>query len=201
MQYFITGTDTGIGKTHVTVQLAKHWIEQGEMVCVLKPVATGCTNHAGRLVSDDTLSYERLLSSSASVYEGWSFEPPISPHLAASQVKCDLTAHEIAQWCQTTWAKHTGVCLIEGAGGLLVPLNETETWIEVIRLLHIPVVLVVGIKLGCLNHALLTAEVFQSHGISVAGWVANHVDPDCLFPEALVETLRSKLPWPCLLEC
>jgi dethiobiotin synthetase len=173
-QYFITGTDTGIGKTYVTAQLAQNWIKQGEEVCVLKPVATGCiyssaksTPHLGRLISEDALTYERLLPPSSAVYEGWTFEPPISPHLAARQVNCPLTAQEIAHWCQTKWTKHTGVCLIEGAGGLMVPLNEEETWLEVIRLLQVPVIFVVGIKLGCLNHALLTASVLQTYGIQV----------------------------------
>jgi dethiobiotin synthetase len=198
--HFIIGTDTGIGKTHVTCQLAKKWIKQGKVVKILKPIATGCTYINDRLVSEDTLRYEKTLTSPSSTSEGWAFEPPVSPHLAAELSGTPVFAQDIANWCNAQWQLQDEIRFIEGAGGLMVPLNDHETWLDVIRLLNIPVILVVGIRLGCLNHAILTSEVLQARDIQIAGWVANHMDISCLYPERLIQTLKAKFYFPCLME-
>lgn len=198
--YFVTGTDTGIGKTHVTGILAQTLIQQGEQVRVLKPIATGCMDQSGGWVSEDKVRLETLLSPAAQIYEGWTFEPPVSPHLAATLAGQCLSAQEVASWCQQQCQTHEGSVLIEGAGGLLVPLNDSETWLDVLKLLQIPVILVVGIRLGCLNHAMLTASVLQAHEIAIQGWVANQMDPTCLYPAALIQTLKQTFSFSCLME-
>ncbi len=198
--YFIIGTDTGIGKTHVSCQLAKKWMQQGKVVKILKPIATGCTYINERLVSEDTLRFENTLTLPSKAVEGWSFEPPVSPHLAAELACMSLSAQDVVNWCNAQWQPQDEVRIIEGAGGLMVPINENETWIDVLSLLKIPVILVVGIRLGCLNHAMLTSAVLQAHHIQIAGWVANRIDNACLYPERLIQTLKAKFNFPCLME-
>ncbi|MCX7114900.1 MAG: dethiobiotin synthase [Gammaproteobacteria bacterium] len=171
--FFITGTDTNIGKTHVMCELIRAALSQQQRVLALKPVASGCIQQAGQWVSEDVLQYDAVLGG-ASLRTPWAFEPPIAPHLAASAVGVELCAEDIATWCLEAIQKQpVDTVLIEGAGGLLVPLNAHQTWVDVIHLLNIPVILVVGLRLGCINHALLTEAVLLANQCQVEGWIAN----------------------------
>lgn len=195
--YFITGTDTDCGKTYVVCQLLD-WINQQHQSTAqaLKPVASGCYKREGRLVSEDVLQLQQHNHDPEQVISQWLYEPPISPHLAARKKGDDLTVKKIAQFCEG-FSSYDHL-LIEGAGGLFVPLNDKETWLDFLKKTGIPVILVVGIKLGCINHALLTDEVLRMHGISCFGWIANHLDASVLYPDEIIGTLMNKMTMPFL---
>lgn len=208
---FITGTDTNVGKTHVTINIAKQALEQQRKVNILKPVATGCVHlqqfassvafgkrSNEKLYSEDILKYKSINHANLSTHEGWSFKESVSPHIAAKLNNINLDANTIALWCKQKIKNSPDLVLIEGAGGLLVPLNMNETWLDVLKILQVPIILVVGIRLGCLNHALLTTNVLLANQLPFVGWVANMIDPNCLYPELILETLKQKIPVPCL---
>lgn len=172
--YFVTGTDTGIGKTTVSCALLRAFAAQGNSVVGMKPVAAGCRREGDVLVSEDV---ELLLgASTVSPEPGWvnpyAFEPPIAPHIAAEQagVPIDLARiHAAFKKLQT----QADIVVVEGVGGFCVPLNPREDTADMAVMLGLPVILVVGIRLGCLNHALLAAEAIAWRGLKLAGWVAN----------------------------
>ncbi len=193
-RYFITGTDTDCGKTYVTTQLLK--CVQASVA--IKPIASGCDEIRGELVSSDALQIQNNCSLSLDQINPWRFKSPISPHIAAQQQNIRLSAQQIADYCLNLESKDHQTLFIEGAGGLLVPLNETETWVDFLKLTQIPVVLVVGMKLGCINHALLTATVLKTNGICCAGWIANCIDPQMQVLSENIETLRNKMDFPLL---
>lgn len=181
-RYFVVGTDTDCGKTYVTCQLMKHWRQQGHRVRALKPVASGSRVLSdSRLVNDDVLQLEAHQTPFKPPFAGelckWMFKPAIAPHLAAESVGVRLSASDIAAFCRMPFEDNVDAVLVEGAGGLMVPLNERETWLDVLRLSGMSVILVVGMRLGCINHALLTDYALNSHGIDCVGWVANCFDP------------------------
>lgn len=195
--YFITGTDTDCGKTYVTEQLLKFFPESA----ALKPVASGCEYINGELVSEDALRLQKNnLLHEVQTINPWSFTSPVSPHLAVElDNKPLLKVDEIVSYCQNYYKYSTAKrVFIEGAGGLLVPLNSHETWIEVLKKLNIPVILVVGMKLGCINHALMSELTLHVNKIHCIGWIANCVDSDMLARDQNINTLTSKLKSPLL---
>lgn len=173
---FVTGTDTGVGKTHICCQLLTEAAKQGKKTLGLKPLAAGAEQTAAGLRNSDALALQEA-SSVRLPYEQvnpFCFAEPIAPHIAAAQHGVVLSAALIAHQIQTVISDtDADFVVIEGAGGWRVPLNDTETLADVVKLLQLPVILVVGMKLGCLNHALLTAEAIQSDGLALAGWIAN----------------------------
>lgn len=193
-RYFITGTDTDCGKTYVTNQL-KHYFPKA---AAIKPIASGCIEVDGQLVSEDALSLQKHSQFSLDEINPWRFKPPVSPHIAAREAGALVTCQDIARFCMQWHAPGVETLLIEGAGGLMVPLNEEETWIDFLKLTQIPVIVVVGMTLGCINHALLTASVLEMHQIECAGWVANCLDPEMLFLDENKSTLINKIKWPLL---
>ncbi|MDX1838308.1 dethiobiotin synthase [Legionella taurinensis] len=195
--FFITGTNTDCGKTYTTCQLIDFYRRQGRQVLALKPVATGCVTENGDLYSEDA----RLLKHHAGSNEDnshWLFEPPISPHIAAAKAGTDMDARAILDYCLTKALTGPDLLLIEGAGGLMVPVNAKETWIDFLTLSQIPVILVVGMRLGCINHALLTAAVLKAHAIPCAGWIANCLDEHMLCLDENLHTLRETMGMPYL---
>lgn len=190
-RYFILGTDTDCGKTHVTCQLIDFLKENQQRVHAIKPVASGCV--AG--VSEDVLALNTHLGhlSEGDEKRFWRLIRPISPHLAALEEGVALSTHLIAEACQQQPSVDLDYLLIEGAGGLMVPLNAHETWIDFFILTKIPVILVVGIRLGCINHALLTNFAMRSHGIECVGWVANCLAPNELAVPEIIQTLTEKM--------
>jgi dethiobiotin synthetase len=197
--FFITGTDTGAGKTWITCHLLQAAALDGKQTLGLKPVSAGSTQTVDGLRHNDAL----LLQHSSTVklpYEDinpYCLADPIAPHLAAQQTDVTLRAADIAQQVQRVIdGTSADYILIEGAGGWRVPLNSHETLVDFARLLDIPVIMVVGMKLGCINHALLTAETIRADGITLAGWVANDLGQPMPKLSENVATLEAWLPAP-----
>ncbi len=195
--YFVAGTDTGVGKTLVTAALLRTARAHGLRARGLKPVAAGCVRSAQGLVNDDALL---LLEHSGDARLGYAqvnpvaLEPAIAPHIAAAEVGLRLSAAELAGHVRALAdAGAADVLLLEGAGGWYVPLNERETMADIARLAGWPVILVVGMRLGCLSHALLTAEAVRGAGLALAGWVANAVDPQMQRLAENIATLDERL--------
>lgn len=191
-RYFITGTDTGCGKTQVTCELLRTAQGQQRKTIALKPVASGSGD------DDDLRRLQQAQPNIAVNLCPWHLSLPVSPHLAARHDNQLLSAKTIANFCTHPQWDDYDMVYIEGAGGLMVPLNEQETWLDFLQLSQIPVILVVGMRLGCLNHALLTASVLRAEHIPCAGWIANILDPEMLLLEENIQTLIQKLPWPLL---
>jgi dethiobiotin synthetase len=195
-RYFVTGTDTAVGKTLVTAALLLNAREFGLRAVGVKPLSAGCTRVNGQLVNDDAL----LLQRHASVVLDYArvnpvaLEPAIAPHIAASRAGVVLDAAALAAHVSRVDAEGHDVVLVEGAGGWLVPLNGHESMADLATWLGYPVILVVAMRLGCLNHALLTAAAIESAGLTLAGWVANTTGPAMdAFDENLL-TLEERLP-------
>ncbi len=197
-KYFIVGTDTGCGKTYVTCKLMQHLQNIGHTVRAIKPVASGCNMVADKLVNEDVdniLQHDLTGANYADVC-GWLFREPIAPHIAANDENVKLQASEIAKFCKRKELDNFDYVIIEGAGGLMVPLNSQETWLDLLHILQIPVIVVVGMRLGCINHALLTMEVLNTHSIKSAGWVANCIDPNMLRLDDNINTLKQSIDLP-----
>lgn len=194
--YFITGTDTEIGKTHATCALLARAAADGLRAVALKPVAAG-TEADG--VNDDV---RRLMAASPVTLDSrtvnpWLFSEPISPHIAARHAGTEITLPPITASFRTASAQ-ADLVLVEGVGGLYAPLSDTLSQPDLIRALDIPVILVVGLRLGCLNHALLTVAALKSEGCTLAGWIGNLVDPGFQAQADNIETLRQRIAAPCL---
>ncbi len=194
---FITGTDTGAGKTLVASALLRAFAHSGLRAVGMKPVATGCRAEALDRANEDVAALLAASNVHAAIdlVNPYCFEPAIAPHLAAQQAGYCISLAHIRD-CYLALAGLADRVVVEGAGGLLVPLGPREDWGDLVKLLDLPVVLVVGMRLGCLNHALLTAEAIRSRGLPFAGWVANRIDPGMPYFEENLETLRRKLPAP-----
>jgi dethiobiotin synthetase len=195
--YFITGTDTGIGKTLVACALLRAFSRQGLRAVGMKPVASGCTSNTQDDRNEDVAA---LLSASnvcmpVDLVNPFCFGPAIAPHIAARQTGAAISLARIRD-CYSSIADKADRIVVEGAGGLLVPLNEREDFGDLVQELGLSVVLVVGMRLGCLNHAFLTAEAIHNRGLHFAGWVANRLDPALSFFDENVQTLRERLPAP-----
>ncbi len=199
--FFITGTDTGVGKTHVAAMLLRAAALSGFRALALKPVAAGAQagkNH--RLENEDALA----LAAAANCHQTYDqvnpfcFEDALSPHIAAINAGADIALADLVAACKTTLNISHDFGVIEGAGGWRVPINGTETMADLAQKLGFPVVLVVGMRLGCLNHALLTAEAVLADGLNLRGWVANELTPDMAAFEENVTTLQVRLPCPLL---
>lgn len=197
--YFITGTDTEIGKTVVSAMLIRYFIGRGEQVIGMKPVASGAKPVTNQLQNDDAMQLIKASNVSADydLVNPYCFEPPIAPHIAAQQQGTEISVATIQQSYQQLANKSDRV-IVEGVGGWQVPLNETQTVADLAKTLSLPVILVVGIRLGCLNHAMLTAQSILATGCVFAGWVANEVQPETAFVEENIQSLVNRLPAPML---
>ena len=198
--FFVTGTDTEVGKTFIAASLLNIARQRGLRCAGIKPIAAGCKRQDGALVNDDALA---LMAASGAgldyrTVNPVALEPAIAPHIAAAQAGVKLSAGALAESCRPVLAADYDFVVIEGAGGWFVPLNDRETLADLCIDLNLPVILVVGMKLGCLNHALLTVASVTDAGLKIAGWVANSVAEEMPFLEENVRTLRSRLAAPCL---
>lgn len=199
-QFFITGTDTDAGKTVVTAGLLTAANQRQLSTLAMKPVAAGCESTASGLRNDDALQLQAAMSIQMP-YEQVNpvaLAPAIAPHIAARQAGKHLQVSQLAGYCRGGQTHPADLFLVEGAGGWLVPLNQTETLADLARELQWPVILVVGMKLGCLNHALLTVQAIARDGLELAGWVANCKEPGMAEQEANIQTLQQVIPAPCL---
>ncbi len=197
--WFVTGTDTGIGKTFVSVALMHALRARGLTVLGMKPVAAGCRATADGLHNDDALMLQEAGSLPLDYAEvnPYAFEPPIAPHIAARQAGISVDVAAIADRVDALGTRADCV-VVEGVGGWRVPLSERADVAALAAALGLPVILVVGLRLGCLNHALLTAESIERSGVELAGWVANLVDPHMVSVAENVQDLMLRLAAPLL---
>lgn len=197
--YFVTGTDTEVGKTHVAAALLYAWRKEGLSVGAMKPVASGCrvTPEGLRNGDAETLIAQCSRTPSYQAINPYAFEPPIAPHIAAAETGVTIDLESLVGQARQL-AGQVDRFLVEGVGGWLVPLSDSATTADLAKRLGYPVLLVVGVRLGCINHALLTAAAIAQQGMTLAGWIANGVDPDCARPEAIVDTLQARLSAPLL---
>lgn len=197
---FVTGTDTDVGKTFIAAALLRLARARGLRCVAVKPVAAGCEWRDGELVNDDALALLRA-SASGQRYRAANpvaLEPAIAPHIAAREAGVSLRLEHLAARCRETLAAEHDFALIEGAGGWFVPLADSATLADLCAALAARPVLVVAMRLGCLNHALLTAAAVAAAGLTLAGWVANCPGAPMPRLEANVATLRARLDAPCL---
>lgn len=200
LSFFVTGTDTEVGKTTITSALLQLAKQQGLSTLGLKPIASGCQQEKGQWVNDDALQLMKASSISVpySDINPIALEPAIAPHIAAEQAGVTVDLGELYQHSLRMQKQAADLLLMEGAGGWLLPLNEQQTLADLCVMLKIPVILVVGMKLGCLNHALLTSHVIRQSGLRLAGWVANQMVPQMEAYDENIKTLVQRLPAPCL---
>lgn len=197
--YFVTGTDTEVGKTLSSCALLHALRARHARVVGMKPVAAGATHTNARWLNDDVLAL-RAASSLAVPPEldnPYCFPDPLSPHIAAARVGQGVSVDVLLARYQALAALADAV-VVEGAGGFIVPLSATHTSADLAQRLALPVVLVVGLRLGCLNHALLTQEAVAARGLRLAGWVANRIDPAMQAQDDNIATLQARIRAPML---
>ncbi len=198
--FFVTGTDAAVGKTLIAAALLQAARARGLSTLGMKPLAVGCAETAQGLCSEDVL----LLREHSSIEVPYAMSNPVclrlagEPHVAAQQEGRRLDAGRLEGFCRAVLMQRAGLTLIEGAGGWQVPLNNRQTLADLAKLLRHPVILVVGLRPGCINHALLSARAILADGLPLAGWVANQIDPDMAFVQQSIDAIAQRLPAPCL---
>jgi len=197
---FIAGTDTGIGKTYLSCALLRALRDEGLRALGMKPVASGCERTREGLRNEDALA---LIASSDprpddySLCNPYAFEPAIAPHLAAKDAGIDIDFSKIES-AYAHLAARADCVVVEGVGGWMVPLSDSLEAADIPRRLNLPVILVVGLRLGCINHARLSARAILDDGCELLGWIGNCVDPQMQRRDDNLATLRASLPAPCL---
>ena len=189
--FFVTGTDTEIGKTFVSALLIQLLVKEGLKVIGMKPIASGAKNIDGILKNEDALTLINA-SNVTSDYKNinpYIFEPAISPHIAAEEVGVEIELTKIKKDFNLL-EKKSDVVIVEGVGGWHAPLSLHTTVADLAEELQLPIILVVGLRLGCLNHALLTAQAIRQSGLPIAGWIANHVEENFSSAEKNIDTLK-----------
>lgn len=199
---FIAGTDTEVGKTFITQALINALLHCEEQVVGLKPVASGAVLEAGQWRNEDGLKIHKLSKKSPgfeqisySDINPLCFEPAIAPHIAAQEVGVELSIAELNSLLKFPDSEYL---LVEGAGGWLTPLNDSETYADWVEQKGMDVILVIGMKLGCLNHAMLTVRDIERRGLKLRGWVANFVFGDMNRSEQNLDWLKKNISAPCL---
>lgn len=194
---FVTGTDTGVGKTYVAVALLRALAAAGVRAVGMKPVAAGVD--AGARTNADVEALRRAGNVDAPPGERnpYAFAPPIAPHVAAARAGVPIDLDRIAE-AYARLAARADVVVVEGAGGPLVPIDGGHDMLDIARRLRLPVVLVVGVRLGCLGHALAAELAIRMRGLSLAGWIANRIDPAMEAADDSVAALAARLPGPCI---
>ena len=197
--YFVTGTDTECGKTLVTLGMMYLYKTTGYRVAGMKPVASGSRPTPRGLRNEDAVHIQHQASDMVDygLINPYAFEPAIAPHLAASAAGIRLQV-DVIEACYRQLAEASDRVLVEGVGGWRVPLGADWGVAELARALGLPVILVVGVRLGCINHGLLSVESILDSGCRLAGWVANRVDPEMLEPEGSIEALARLIEAPLL---
>lgn len=197
--FFITGTDTDVGKTWVAAGLLRALRNRGYTTAAMKPVACGSVVTPEGLRNEDALLLVQYASNRFpyEVANPYVYTTPTAPHIAAKIADRRIDIGLIEE-CFNTLAASVDYVVVEGVGGWQVPLNERETTADLAVALGLPVILVVGLRLGCLNHALLSAESIVRHGLKLAGWVANTVSPDFQYAREYKEALRERIAAPLL---
>lgn len=194
---FITGTDTGCGKTRISCALLRALVAEGTMAVGMKPVATGASLLNGILVNEDVEALRAASPVEVPLRDmnPYLFEPPCAPHIAAqaAATKIDMARIESAF---SACKRKSDVVVVEGVGGWCVPLGD-DLWLsDLAAVLGLPVLLVVGVKLGCINHAVLTASAIRQTDRPLVGWIANVIEPELLATEEIIACLTANIPAP-----
>ena len=195
--FFVTGTDTGVGKTLVACALLRGYANRGLRAIGMKPVAAGAARNGDRLVNDDVMALRAAGSATVGgeLVNPYCFAPAVAPHIAAAEAGVEIELDRIVRAYHALAAAGDRV-IVEGAGGFRVPLGPRLDTAQLAAALGLPVVLVVGMRLGCLNHALLTVEAVRASGLVLAGWIANHIDPVMSRADENVAALEERLAAP-----
>lgn len=197
--YFVTGTDTGVGKTLVASALVHLHARRGLRAAGMKPVASGAFHDGQRWRNEDADALEAAANVSLphELVNPYLFRSATAPHLAAAEEGRPIDIDHLES-CYRRIAAAAEVTIVEGAGGFMVPLDGRHDTSDLAARLGLPVILVVGIRLGCISHALLTQQAIRARSLTLAGWVANRVDPDEAYAQAMVESLRQRIAAPLL---
>lgn len=197
--YFVTGTDTGVGKTLMSCALLHALARRHPRVVGMKPVAAGLVQTPDGWDSEDAIALRAASTVRVppALDNPVRLPDPLSPHLAAERAGTRIDIPHLVA-CQRELAQHADAMVVEGAGGFLVPLSPEHTGADLAQALGLPVLLVVGLRLGCLNHALLSAEAIRARGLPLAGWVANRIDPGMAAADDNIAFLRQRLGAPLL---
>ena len=197
---FITGTDTDVGKTVVACGFLAAANQQGLRTAAIKPVAAGCEVTEQGMTNSDALQLQAAASHKLSYQQinPVALEPAIAPHIAAAEAGVRMSASRLVGYCRGVSLLPVDMVIIEGAGGWRVPINSRETLADVAQELECAVIVVVGMRLGCLNHALLTMEAIRRDGLQIAGWVANILDTEMPRLQENIDTLKQLINEPCL---
>ncbi|MEQ1668644.1 MAG: dethiobiotin synthase, partial [Sulfuriferula sp.] len=195
MSFFVTGTDTDVGKTLIAAALLHVLADRGLRVVGMKPVAAGC--EAGVWHDVAALQQASNVDAPLAWRNPYQFNPPIAPHLAAAQAQVNMEL-TVMQAAYAELSQLADVVVVEGAGGFFVPVNATQTLADFAQLLNLPVILVVGMRLGCINHALLTVAAIQACGLPLAGWVANCMVADMPMLNDNIQSLMRRIDAPLL---
>jgi dethiobiotin synthetase len=200
LKIFITGTDTDAGKTYISTGILNVFNKHNYSTLGVKPIASGCELHNGVLHNADALALQQA-SSIKLPYQKinpYAFEPAIAPHIAAQQIHCDISVDKLIKRTEEALHYPADLCLVEGAGGWYVPLNDKETMADYVKATDLKVILVVGIRLGCINHAILTHKAIENDDIPIAGWIANCIIPQRVEHNEIILALKKWLTSPCL---
>lgn len=198
--YFITGTDTHIGKTTIACALLAKAQQQGFSTLGVKPIASGCNMSNDGLRNSDAL----LLQAHSTIKVPYQeinpvcLAEPLSPHIAAKRANKRLSINQLVGYTRATLSHKPQFAVVEGAGGWRVPISDRELLSALPKELKLPVILVIGMRLGCLNHAILSTEAIAKDGLQLAGWVANCIDPNMAALDENIQTLKGILAAPCL---
>ncbi|KXV15711.1 dethiobiotin synthase [Caballeronia megalochromosomata] len=197
LSFFVAGTDTEIGKTFVSSALLHGFARAGLRAAAMKPIASGAVERDGVLHNDDAdqLDAAATVALPNEIRTPFMMREPIAPHIAAAREGITLNIARIVEAHRFAMTQ-ADIVVVEGVGGFRVPLDDTRDTADLALALNLPVVLVVGMRLGCISHALLTVEAIASRGLTLAGWVANRVDPDMLYPDENIATLRQRIDAP-----
>ncbi len=197
--FIVTGTDTNVGKTYIAKALVGHFAQQGFKALGMKPVAAGAELVEGRLLNSDVAELVKSGNVVADIelINPYVFASSIAPHIAAEQSGVEISLDKI-KIAFDALQQQADVVVVEGAGGFRVPINRQETMADLAVKLNLPVILVVGIRLGCINHALLTVGSIRAAGLTLVGWVANRTDPSMQAKDENVATLKAMIKAPCL---
>lgn len=197
--YFVTGTDTEIGKTWCSLGLIARLQQDGHTVAAMKPIASGCAGTPAGLRNDDALKLQAQASliHPYALVNPYAFEPAIAPHIAAQESGQEIELDHIIG-CHSQLASGSDVTIVEGVGGWQVPLNQRDNVSDLAAALGLPVILVVGLRLGCINHALLTAESIRASGCSLAGWIANGITAQMPQQENNIRSIEQRISAPLL---
>jgi dethiobiotin synthetase len=196
---FVTGTDTGVGKTLVAAALLHVLARQHRRVVGMKPVAAGVIRVGNAWHSEDAMALRAAstIDVPPQLDNPVLLPAPLSPHIAAERAGVRIEINQIVS-CYRELARRADAVVVEGAGGFHVPLSESATGADLAQALNLPVLLVVGLRLGCLNHAALTAEAIRVRGLTLAGWVANRIDPKMDAQKENIAWLQHRLAAPLL---